>query len=153
MTQDFETLGKWENPSDFRAAIILLRDQHNRVSLQFRDDFPQVGGRGLWGYFGGEIEAGETIVQAACRELDEETGLHLTPDDLCPFVRVLSTSSHNAQHYVFVAKAPVLQSDIRLQEGAGFAFVHAGQLAQFNMIPAVGQVVEHYFKMDCERFK
>ncbi|CCM01228.1 uncharacterized protein FIBRA_03276 [Fibroporia radiculosa] len=32
-------------------------------------------GRGLWNGFGGKVDSGETFLQAACRELEEEAGI------------------------------------------------------------------------------
>jgi 8-oxo-dGTP diphosphatase len=37
---------------------------------------------GAWEFPGGKIEAGESSSEAACREVMEETGLSLTPQDL-----------------------------------------------------------------------
>ena len=146
MNEDtFVTLGEWENPGDFRAAIILLHDKHGRVSIQFRDDFMGVSAGGQWGYFGGEIEAGETTRQAAQRELAEETGIDMPFDAFIPFVKTLSNSCANGQHYVYRCATPVDIADIRLKEGAGFAFVNANQLDKFDLIPVTKRVLLHYF--------
>lgn len=50
------------------AAGVIVRDAAGRILLQHRDD-------GTWGIPGGGLEAGESLEQAAARELYEETGL------------------------------------------------------------------------------
>ena len=55
-----------------RAGVgIVLRDDLGRVLLEKRSDC------GLWGLPGGRIEAGESIVETAVREINEETGLSI----------------------------------------------------------------------------
>lgn len=50
------------------ASVIVLNRQ-NELLLQLRRD------NGLWGYAGGAVELYERVEDAACRELEEETGL------------------------------------------------------------------------------
>ena len=53
------------------GAAGLIRDAHGRVLLQKRR------GNALWGFPGGLQELGETIAEAACREVREEVGLQV----------------------------------------------------------------------------
>ncbi len=46
-------------------------------------------GQGKYVGFGGKIEAGETVEEAAVRELEEETGLQATVEDLEPAGRLM----------------------------------------------------------------
>ena len=61
----------------FVGAICVLR-RAGRVLLVQRAAMP---GRGLWGFPGGMQELGETVFQAAVRELEEETGVRARPLD------------------------------------------------------------------------
>jgi len=53
-----------------RACVpVLVRDSHGSILLERRSDC------GLWGLPGGKIEAGESVLDTAIREMHEETGL------------------------------------------------------------------------------
>jgi len=151
MTDGFETLGDWEGLASYKAALVLLKDHHGRVLLQFRDNFPHVKSGGKWGCFGGEIEAGETAHDAVVRETAEEIGVAIPAEAFRPFVRILSTTQEGHQHYVFICEQPVAPAEITLEEGAGFAFITQEQCDQFDIIPSVRQVLDHYFSTQtCE---
>ena len=69
-------------PTDRRAARVLLVDDERRVLLLQGGD-PSAPERGQWWLTpGGGLDAGEEPVQAAARELLEETGLRVPPEDL-----------------------------------------------------------------------
>jgi 8-oxo-dGTP pyrophosphatase MutT (NUDIX family) len=61
-----------------RSARVILVDRAGRLLLFQSEDF--------WFTPGGGIEDGETTEQAAARELWEETGLRLAPDQLGPMI-------------------------------------------------------------------
>ncbi len=55
-----------------KSAVIIVLKDGDRVLVQERLKHPYFG---FWGYPGGKIRWGETILEAAGRELEEETGL------------------------------------------------------------------------------
>ena len=61
------------------AAALAVTVQRRRLLLVRRRNPPDAG---LWGCPGGKIEAGESVMQAAARELREETGVLAQPRQL-----------------------------------------------------------------------
>lgn len=142
MSGDFTTLGDWADVGK-QAAGVILADQHGRLLMQLRDINDRTAGPGLWSIFGGEVEAGESLKAAALREFTEETGLELTADALRPLACALSVLG--TRLYAFSANMTVDPSQIRLGEGAGFAFLTQAQINTLPLMPAAGMILDHYF--------
>ena len=64
------------------TARILLVDEQNRIFLLKTHFDPEVGLPPRWLTPGGGIDSGETTLEAAVRELREETGLRVNPENL-----------------------------------------------------------------------
>ena len=141
MSDRFPTLGEW-NPSTTRAAGVILRDQDGRILLQLRDINDRTVGPGLWSFFGGHIEGDEDLRTAAIREFNEETALALDPATLTPVAR--AQSLNGTQLYAYATTRTTDPSEIRLGEGAGFAFMTPDQIRNLDLIPAVGAILYHF---------
>ena len=64
------------------TARIMLVDEQNCIFLLKTHFDPEVGLPPRWLTPGGGIDAGETTLEAAVRELREETGMRVNPEDL-----------------------------------------------------------------------
>lgn len=84
------------------TATISAVIQAGAVLLVRRANPPDAG---RWGFPGGKIETGETIRQAAVRELYEETGLQATAGRIFTAVDVFDRDQDNKlrQHFVLIA--------------------------------------------------
>ena len=70
----------WEKPSlTADICIIAKKDDEERILLIRRGNHPCLG---KWALPGGFSEEGERIEETAARELFEETGIKMTPDEL-----------------------------------------------------------------------
>ncbi len=113
-------------PLERRAARVLLLDGAGRILLQeCRDPSAPTGGS-WWNTPGGGLDEGESPPQAAARELHEETGLRIGPDELGPVVhqrvaefRVAGAAYRQSEDYFLVRAdvfeaAPTASSDLEL---------------------------------------
>ncbi|MEV7601329.1 NUDIX domain-containing protein [Kitasatospora sp. NPDC089797] len=70
------------------GAQVLLLDGEGRCLLQQRRE------NGLWELPAGACEEGATFTDTAVRELEEETGLRVDPEDLVPFASLSDPELH-----------------------------------------------------------
>lgn len=118
MTETPPPLAPADRPRRTRsAARVVLTDDAGRILL-FEDSDPGLPGARWWMTPGGGIDPGETHLQAAVRELREETGLVLAEDQLLGPV-ALRTVRHGFSDQVtvqaewfFLATVPAFAVDI-----------------------------------------
>jgi 8-oxo-dGTP diphosphatase len=77
-----EVVGKEAGGHILAVVAAALTDTSGRVLVQRRP--PGKAMAGLWEFPGGKLETGETPERALARELGEELGIVVAPDDLVP---------------------------------------------------------------------
>ena len=83
-------------------AVIAVVIHEGRALLVRRANPPDAG---LWGFPGGKIDFGETVADAATRELLEETGVTGEAQDVITTLDILVPSDDGGirQHYILIA--------------------------------------------------
>ncbi len=105
-------------------AVVFLVDPRGRVLMQHRDASAKTSPN-QWGMPGGRIEEGEEPVEAARREVLEETGLTVT--ELEHFFTGTRPSVNDpakqVEVFAFCAATDATQDDIVLGEGQAMVFL------------------------------
>jgi 8-oxo-dGTP pyrophosphatase MutT (NUDIX family) len=107
-----------------RVAVVLLVDRQGRILMQHRDGNARVAPN-QWAFPGGAIEPGEEPVEAAHRELLEETGLEvpgLTPYGVHYRPSVLNPEN-TVEIHAYWGATDATQSDVVLGEGQAMVFL------------------------------
>ena len=71
-----------KNPTTLFVVAAALTNESGAILLQKRPDHASMAG--LWEFPGGKVEAGEAPEAALTRELFEELGISVNPQDLIP---------------------------------------------------------------------
>ncbi len=67
-----------------RVWVVPMRTVGDKYVFLLGKRGPGCNNPGQWGFFGGNVDPGETVHQAAVRELVEETGVLVAEDKLVP---------------------------------------------------------------------
>jgi 8-oxo-dGTP diphosphatase len=96
-----------------RVALIIFYNKDGKILLQDREGISKYGEE--WGYFGGQIENGETPEQAVIRETKEELDFNLKE---YKFIDEVTTIDERGKiiREVFISKLPPM-NEIKQIEG------------------------------------
>jgi 8-oxo-dGTP diphosphatase len=131
------------------TAQIILARHDGAVIMQHRDNKPGITNPGLITAFGGNIEVGETPLEAATREINEETNIAVTPDRLQTFGTYHKTIAEHGENrivYFFIIFG-VDDQNLKVYEGQGFVIVRdIEELHNMHTSPIAKQAIEDYFR-------
>ena len=94
------------------SVAMAIIEQDGKYLMQLRDDIPSIVYPGVWGFFGGHIETGESPEVALKRELIEE--INYSAPSLTKFS---SIQAGNYLRHLFYCPLTVAISDLELREG------------------------------------
>ena len=123
------------------GVAVALIDEQSRLLLELRSDVD------WWGITGGRIEVGETPVACALREINEETGLILDPQEITLFDvygdpkhgRILQYPERRV-HLIDIVYFAHIHSSAQLrlsEESRCFSFFSAATLPGYLVPPAI----------------
>ena len=101
-----------------RTAICILLPG-DRIVLQFRDEKAHTYPLSFTNW-GGDVEEGETALECACRELEEELDIRVNPAEM---IFICTDTFTGAPRDIFLLRKDIQLSDLRLGEGGGFVCV------------------------------
>lgn len=103
--------------TDAMQVSLTILKNHNYYFFQHRDDKPGIASPGLFAGFGGAIEPGETPLQAAKRELAEETSLDVSKLTFEVLGKVDLSDQGLGVRYIYLAE--ITDANFDVFEGQG----------------------------------
>ena len=101
------------NPERFKipVGIFIMLRRDDKVLLQLRQNCSFAG---FWGFVGGHLDGKEQIVSAAIREVKEEVGVDIRPEDL--ILRTICHSNKGAEYLQFYFECRKWSGEIENKE-------------------------------------
>jgi 8-oxo-dGTP diphosphatase len=121
------------------STAVLFVNPSGEVLLRLRDDRADLIYPNQWDLIGGSVEHGETIAEAAVREVKEEIGLDVQG------LEYFGEYVTDAHIHVFLAPLAVLADRLVLTEGQCIRYVNAAQARALPLVPWVGSLIDDFF--------
>jgi 8-oxo-dGTP diphosphatase len=141
-----------DTPQRHAAGIIPVYPG-GAILLQLRDDRPDVAAPNCWSTIGGHIEAGESPVEAAAREMEEETGRR--PETVIPAGFIDHPSSRCPgiiiRSHIFATSAPWSLDEMILGEGQRIDWFIPDEMPALRLGAALAPAVLGFLGSDIHR--
>jgi 8-oxo-dGTP diphosphatase len=124
------------------AVKALIYRPSGCMLLQQRDDKPNLPFAGRWTFFGGQVEPGENLADALCRELLEELGC--LPGQV--YKELFQWDWHGVQpahNHFFSVRCNVADEDLVLNEGQAMGWYSLGELPGLPTTPLITDNMRH----------
>ena len=125
-----------------RFATVLLVDARDRVGGRVLNHALIDPDRG--GLVGGHVEPGESLDEAVLRELAEETGLRVGPDELTTEIalwRTFVVHDTRDEMAVYVGASAAADPNVVCGEGRQIVFVDPADVASLPLTQAAAEVI------------
>ena len=119
--------------------------------MQERDEHPRID-PDCWGLSGGHLEPGETPLEGALRELEEETGVRLGADDVQE-VGAFANDHRDSygtwdRMWVYAAGVDLADDDIDCREGRRIVFVDPATVTGLRLTKGAEGIVPAFLRSD-----
>lgn len=122
-----------------KSAHVLFFNQAGQVLLRLRDDRADLPYPNQWDLLGGAVERGETIGEAAVREIKEELDLDVQG------LEYFGEYAEGVHNCVFVAPLSRPVEGIVLTEGQSLRWVSASEARALSLVPWVARLLDDFF--------
>ncbi|MEM6462928.1 MAG: NUDIX domain-containing protein [Pseudomonadota bacterium] len=128
-----------------RIAVSTIVKRHDRYLMVLRGSGPSTGD---YAFPGGKVEAGETLAQAALRELNEETGIIGHDARFFRLYDLIANADDGTveSHFVLavhVAEAHHDQQAVAADDAAAVNWFTADEIRRLPIPPSVLECIEH----------
>ncbi|MBI5155665.1 NUDIX domain-containing protein [Candidatus Peregrinibacteria bacterium] len=120
---------------------VIITNAAGEYLMQFRDGAAGIHDPLTWDFFGGAEEEGESHIEAAVRELQEELGIEIQPAELTV---VTEQAFADRDDTLIRCSRPLEWGQFTVLEGAGCAFLSREELLRLQLSQRVRFIAEKY---------
>jgi 8-oxo-dGTP diphosphatase len=126
-------------PQRVTVGVILV-DARGRVLMQLRDDKPDIFDPACWAVPGGGRDPGESLEQAARREILEETGYRIDQLELRLELDLDRGDGFIERQAYFLSRYDDVQT-LHCHEGQKIEFIDPNRLHDLTLTPGLGPII------------
>jgi 8-oxo-dGTP diphosphatase len=132
------------------TVAIIIENSKGEVLLQLRENKPNLPFANHWTLPGGKVEFGETPLQAAIRELMEETALD-TPLSFWKVYERVGNNNIRIEQHVFTSVTDRHLEAITVGEGAELRFIAGKDIQSLQIAYGFDKLLEEFFSIHQSR--
>lgn len=127
----------------FDVINYILVKPSGQILLQLRDNIPTIIHPGEWCFPGGHAEQGESPIETAIREIEEETGLKFLQSDLCPLFNHSGLSGGKSKYFL-----SLVSEDVKIIPTEGqLIWKNFDELRDTKLVGNQNEIVEKIIKI------